>query len=79
MIDVGMNSIPTKKVDGTEGSKLVGDVDYDEAKEVASAITPVPGGYVTPSLFLPFCLTTPYLCCFLLFSFFFSSCLGLVQ
>ena len=35
VIDVGIN-----RVDG----KLVGDVDFDAAKEVASAITPVPGG-----------------------------------
>ena len=35
VIDVGMNRV---------GGKLVGDVDYDALKEVASAITPVPGG-----------------------------------
>lgn len=35
VIDVGIT-----KVDG----QLVGDVDFDEVKEVASAITPVPGG-----------------------------------
>lgn len=42
VIDVGINSIPdaTKKT----GQRLVGDVDFDEVKEVASAITPVPGG-----------------------------------
>ena len=40
VIDVGINRVPT-----AEGkSKLVGDVDYDAAKEVAGAITPVPGG-----------------------------------
>jgi len=40
VIDVGIN-----RVDAGEGKyKLVGDVDYDAAKEVASAITPVPGG-----------------------------------
>ena len=40
MIDVGINRVEA------EGGKtrLVGDVDYDEAKEVAGAITPVPGG-----------------------------------
>ncbi len=27
-----------------KGYRLVGDVNFDEAKEVASAITPVPGG-----------------------------------
>ena len=35
VIDVGINRV---------GEKLVGDVAFDEAKEVASAITPVPGG-----------------------------------
>jgi len=41
VIDVGMNRLPPNE----EGkSKLCGDVDYDEVKEVASAITPVPGG-----------------------------------
>lgn len=36
VIDVGINRLP----DG----KLCGDVDFDAVKEVASAITPVPGG-----------------------------------
>jgi methylenetetrahydrofolate dehydrogenase (NADP+)/methenyltetrahydrofolate cyclohydrolase len=40
VIDVGINRIP--KADG--GSRLVGDVDYDAVVDVASAITPVPGG-----------------------------------
>jgi 5,10-methylene-tetrahydrofolate dehydrogenase/methenyl tetrahydrofolate cyclohydrolase len=42
VIDVGTNSVPdaTKKV----GYRLVGDVHFDEAKAVASCITPVPGG-----------------------------------
>ena len=42
VIDVGTNFIPdsTKK----SGQRLVGDVDYDSAVEVASYITPVPGG-----------------------------------
>jgi methylenetetrahydrofolate dehydrogenase (NADP+)/methenyltetrahydrofolate cyclohydrolase len=40
VIDVGIN-----RVDAGEGKyKLVGDVDYAAAKEVAGAITPVPGG-----------------------------------
>jgi methylenetetrahydrofolate dehydrogenase (NADP+)/methenyltetrahydrofolate cyclohydrolase len=40
VIDVGIN-----RVDAGDGKyKLVGDVDYEAAKEVASAITPVPGG-----------------------------------
>lgn len=36
VIDVGMNR--------DEDGKLHGDVDFDEVKEVASLITPVPGG-----------------------------------
>jgi methylenetetrahydrofolate dehydrogenase (NADP+)/methenyltetrahydrofolate cyclohydrolase len=42
VIDVGTNAIPdaTKK----SGRRLVGDVDFEKAKEVAGAITPVPGG-----------------------------------
>jgi methylenetetrahydrofolate dehydrogenase (NADP+) / methenyltetrahydrofolate cyclohydrolase / formyltetrahydrofolate synthetase len=42
VIDVGTNYIPdaTKK----SGQRLVGDVDFDSAVEVASHITPVPGG-----------------------------------
>lgn len=37
VIDVGVNRNP-------ETGKLCGDVDFESAKEVASAITPVPGG-----------------------------------
>lgn len=42
VIDVGVNSVddPTDK----RGYHLVGDVAYNEVKEVASKITPVPGG-----------------------------------
>jgi methylenetetrahydrofolate dehydrogenase (NADP+)/methenyltetrahydrofolate cyclohydrolase len=40
VIDVGINRIP--KEDGK--TRLVGDVDFEEAKAVAGAITPVPGG-----------------------------------
>jgi len=40
VIDVGINRIP--KDDGK--TRLVGDVAYDEALEIAGAITPVPGG-----------------------------------
>lgn len=36
VIDVGMNR--------DKNGKLVGDVDYDHAKDIAGAITPVPGG-----------------------------------
>ena len=42
VIDVGTNRIddPTSE----KGSRLVGDVDFDNVKEKTSAITPVPGG-----------------------------------
>lgn len=42
VIDVGVNAVddPTAK----KGYKLVGDVDFNEVKEVADMITPVPGG-----------------------------------
>ena len=42
VIDVGVNRIPdsSKK----SGFRLVGDVDFENVKEVASYITPVPGG-----------------------------------
>jgi methylenetetrahydrofolate dehydrogenase (NADP+) / methenyltetrahydrofolate cyclohydrolase len=40
VIDVGINRIPTSDGKG----RLVGDVAFDEAAEVAAAITPVPGG-----------------------------------
>jgi methylenetetrahydrofolate dehydrogenase (NADP+)/methenyltetrahydrofolate cyclohydrolase len=40
VIDVGINRI--HQPDGT--SRLVGDVAFDEAAEIAGAITPVPGG-----------------------------------
>ena len=42
VIDVGVNRVddPTRK----QGYRLVGDVKFEEATQVASAITPVPGG-----------------------------------
>lgn len=43
VIDVGINRIEVE-VGGEKKNKLVGDVDFDEAVEVAGAITPVPGG-----------------------------------
>jgi len=42
VIDVGINRIDDPS--HPKGSRLVGDVCFDEVKEVASAITPVPGG-----------------------------------
>ena len=43
VIDVGINRVEVK-VDGETKNKLTGDVNYDEAIEVAKAVTPVPGG-----------------------------------
>ena len=43
VIDVGINRIPAPER-GEGKTRLVGDVAYTEAAEVASAITPVPGG-----------------------------------
>jgi methylenetetrahydrofolate dehydrogenase (NADP+)/methenyltetrahydrofolate cyclohydrolase len=42
VIDVGINRVddPTAK----NGYRLVGDVDFEAVREVASLITPVPGG-----------------------------------
>jgi methylenetetrahydrofolate dehydrogenase (NADP+)/methenyltetrahydrofolate cyclohydrolase len=42
VIDVGMNRIAIPSAENK--TKLVGDVAFDEAKEHAGAITPVPGG-----------------------------------
>jgi 5,10-methylene-tetrahydrofolate dehydrogenase/methenyl tetrahydrofolate cyclohydrolase len=42
VIDVGINRILDPSA--PKGSRLVGDVCFDEVKEVAGAITPVPGG-----------------------------------
>ncbi len=45
VIDVGINRIDAGTgADGKPKTRLVGDVHFDEAKERASAITPVPGG-----------------------------------
>ncbi|MDX9866675.1 MAG: bifunctional methylenetetrahydrofolate dehydrogenase/methenyltetrahydrofolate cyclohydrolase FolD [Kiritimatiellia bacterium] len=42
VIDVGVNRIPDPS--RPSGFRLVGDVDFDSARRVASLITPVPGG-----------------------------------
>ncbi len=42
VIDVGINRI--KDSSAPKGTRLVGDVDFEAAKETAGAITPVPGG-----------------------------------
>ena len=42
VIDVGTNRVPDPN--SKSGTKLQGDVDFDSVREVASKITPVPGG-----------------------------------
>ena len=42
VIDVGMNRVPDSTARG--GYRLTGDVEFSSAREVASRITPVPGG-----------------------------------
>ena len=42
VIDVGINHVEDPSIE--KGYRLVGDVAFNEVKEVASAITPVPGG-----------------------------------
>lgn len=42
VVDIGMNRVPDQSRKG--GWRLVGDVDYEGVRQVASRITPVPGG-----------------------------------
>jgi methylenetetrahydrofolate dehydrogenase (NADP+)/methenyltetrahydrofolate cyclohydrolase len=42
VIDVGVNRVPD--ANHPKGYRLCGDADFDSCAEVASAITPVPGG-----------------------------------
>ena len=42
VIDVGTNRVDDPSTE--KGYRLVGDVDFDEVKEVAGAISPSPGG-----------------------------------
>jgi len=42
VIDVGVNRVPDAK--NKTGYRLVGDVDFDSVSQIASLITPVPGG-----------------------------------
>jgi methylenetetrahydrofolate dehydrogenase (NADP+)/methenyltetrahydrofolate cyclohydrolase len=44
VIDIGINHVETIKPDGSPGTKIVGDVDFEAVHEVAGWITPVPGG-----------------------------------
>jgi methylenetetrahydrofolate dehydrogenase (NADP+)/methenyltetrahydrofolate cyclohydrolase len=41
VVDVGVNRVPDPAKNGT---RLVGDVDFDEVRQVAGKITPNPGG-----------------------------------
>ena len=43
VIDVGINRIDVEE-NGESKTRLVGDVDFEDVKETAGSITPVPGG-----------------------------------
>ena len=60
VIDVGINRLPPER-EGEKGP-LVGDVDFDRAKQVAGAITPVPGG-VGPMTIAVLLANTVTACC----------------
>ena len=60
VIDVGINRLPPER-EGEKGP-LVGDVDFDAAKQVAGAITPVPGG-VGPMTIAVLLANTVTACC----------------
>lgn len=44
VIDVGINSVKVKDDTGKEVRRTVGDVDFEAVRQVAAAISPVPGG-----------------------------------
>jgi methylenetetrahydrofolate dehydrogenase (NADP+)/methenyltetrahydrofolate cyclohydrolase len=58
VIDVGINRI----AQGDAMTRLVGDVDFDAAREIAAAITPVPGG-VGPMTIACLLANTVTACC----------------
>ncbi len=58
VIDVGINRIPAEG----DKTRLVGDVDFDSAADVAGAITPVPGG-VGPMTIACLLANTVTACC----------------
>jgi methylenetetrahydrofolate dehydrogenase (NADP+)/methenyltetrahydrofolate cyclohydrolase len=60
VIDVGINRIPHPEKEGK--TRLVGDVDYQSAAQVAGAITPVPGG-VGPMTIACLLANTVTACC----------------
>eukprot|EP00455_Lapot_gusevi_P018363 TRINITY_DN2000_c0_g1_i2.p1 TRINITY_DN2000_c0_g1~~TRINITY_DN2000_c0_g1_i2.p1 ORF type:complete len:310 (-),score=117.41 TRINITY_DN2000_c0_g1_i2:219-1148(-) len=55
VIDVGINPVPDAS--NPRGYRLVGDVHFEEAKQVASAITPVPGGVGPMTIAMLLCNT----------------------
>ncbi|MBN2905153.1 MAG: bifunctional methylenetetrahydrofolate dehydrogenase/methenyltetrahydrofolate cyclohydrolase FolD [Rhodobacteraceae bacterium] len=61
VIDVGINRIPAPER-GEGKTRLVGDVDFDSAVQVAGAITPVPGG-VGPMTIACLLANTVTACC----------------
>lgn len=61
VIDVGINRIPAPEK-GEGKTRLVGDVDFDEAAQIAGAITPVPGG-VGPMTIAVLLANTVTACC----------------
>lgn len=61
VIDVGINRIPAPER-GEGKTRLVGDVDFDSAAQVAGAITPVPGG-VGPMTIACLLANTVTACC----------------
>jgi len=44
VIDIGINHVQVTQPDGSQKSRIVGDVDFDGVHEIAGWITPVPGG-----------------------------------
>ena len=44
VIDIGINQVDVTLPDGTQGTKIVGDVDFEGVHLVAGWISPVPGG-----------------------------------
>ena len=61
IIDVGINRLTTEE-NGVTKSKLVGDVDFESVKNMAKAITPVPGG-VGPMTIACLLANTLVACC----------------
>ena len=61
IIDVGINRVTTEE-NGVTKSKLVGDVDFESVKNMAKAITPVPGG-VGPMTIACLLANTLVACC----------------